>query len=308
MRKDETAVSVSMTRRPVAKQQDNHSILTTTKTPTECREYGGATITTRSCIMMRRHKTTFVSPSKEEIRRRLFQSPQKPRFFVPSHSGSSWRLSRPAILALVCVSVVILLGVHLFLFQVLLWETAIERDIAIHAPSDTKRLSKNKRLSKDASEPTLRGSHPSLKQDAKNKRELEPLQPIDLEQYTIRMNTWRRPEQLLISVKHHASCPGVAQIQIVWCDKEEEPPAELYNYTNVVIERHDTNSLNERFNILEPTPTRGILSIDDDLLRPCEAIDAGFFKWTKSPHRMVGFDARIHVENEDGTWKYGYMR
>jgi hypothetical protein len=195
-----------------------------------------------------------------------------------------------------------IMGVHLYLFQVLLRENAIERDVAIHGPSDTKRLSK------DASEPTLRGSHPSLQQDAKNKRELEPLRPIDLEKYTIRINTWRRPEQLLISVKHHASCPGVAQIQIVWCDKEEEPPAELYNYTNVVIERHDLNSLNERFNILEPTPTRGILSIDDDLLRPCEAIDAGFFKWTKSPHRMVGFDARIHVENEDGTWQYGYMR
>jgi glucuronyl/N-acetylglucosaminyl transferase EXT2 len=144
---------------------------------------------------------------------------------------------------------------------------------------------------------------------------LTPLRPIDYEQYTIRMNTWRRPEQLIASVVHHASCPGVRQIQIVWCDKEHDPPKELLDtVTNpyaakVVIERHEENSLNERFHILEPTPTLGILSIDDDVLRPCESIDSGFFRWVKSPHRMVGFDARIHVENQiNGTWAYGYLR
>ncbi|OEU20533.1 nucleotide-diphospho-sugar transferase, partial [Fragilariopsis cylindrus CCMP1102] len=134
--------------------------------------------------------------------------------------------------------------------------------------------------------------------------------------YTIRINTWRRPEQLVVSVKHHASCPGVKQIQIIWCDKENDPPKEIIdmmmmttvnNSTNkkIVIERHVENTLNERFNIIEPVPTIGILSIDDDVLRPCEAIDSGFFKWVKSPHRMVGFDARNHVENEDGSWEYG---
>lgn len=143
------------------------------------------------------------------------------------------------------------------------------------------------------------------------------LRAIDREQYTIRMNTWRRPKQLVQSVKHHASCPGVKEIQIVWCDKENEPPQELLEMaetkgsivsdTRVVIELHEANSLNERFNILEPTPTLGILSIDDDVLRPCEAIDSGFFKWVKSPHRMVGFDARTHVVNDDGSWQYGYL-
>ena len=149
------------------------------------------------------------------------------------------------------------------------------------------------------------------------RRRLTELRPIDHEQYTIRMNTWRRPEQLIQSVKHHSSCPGVKQIQIVWCDKQNEPPREILEMTEnedsfsstakVVIERHEANSLNERFNILVSTPTLGILSIDDDVIRPCEAIDAGFFKWVKSPHRMVGFDARTHVENDDGSWQYGYL-
>jgi hypothetical protein len=151
------------------------------------------------------------------------------------------------------------------------------------------------------------------------KFQLAPLRPIDYEQYTIRINTWRRPEQLVASVKHHASCPGVKKIQIIWCDKENDPPKEILdmistgnystnNNSKIVIERHVDNSLNERFNIIEPTQTIGILSIDDDVLRPCEAIDSGFFKWVKSPHRMVGFDARNHVENEDGSWEYGYLR
>lgn len=146
---------------------------------------------------------------------------------------------------------------------------------------------------------------------ANERFETTKLRAIDREKYTIRINTWRRPKQLIQSVKHHATCPGAKEIQVVWCDKENEPPTELLEMpgtdTKVVIERHEANSLNERFNIIEPTPTLGILSIDDDVLRPCDAIDSGFFKWVKSPHRMVGFDARTHVENDDGSWQYGYL-
>eukprot|EP00540_Astrosyne_radiata_P022887 CAMPEP_0116833666 /NCGR_PEP_ID=MMETSP0418-20121206/6563_1 /TAXON_ID=1158023 /ORGANISM="Astrosyne radiata, Strain 13vi08-1A" /LENGTH=246 /DNA_ID=CAMNT_0004463141 /DNA_START=31 /DNA_END=771 /DNA_ORIENTATION=+ len=51
----------------------------------------------------------------------------------------------------------------------------------------------------------------------------------------------------------------------------------------------------------------GILSMDDDVLRPCEAIDSGFFKWTENPSRMVGFDARSYEVKEEGHWSYAYM-
>lgn len=165
--------------------------------------------------------------------------------------------------------------------------------------------------------PTAVGNIREEKSKTSMRYNVTNLRPIDYELYTIRMNTWRRPKQLIQSVKHHASCPGVKEIQIVWCDKQNEPPRELVEMTErkiltsldtrVVIEYHEVNSLNERFNILEPTPTLGILSIDDDVLRPCEAIDSGFFKWVKSPHRMVGFDARTHVDNNDGSWQYGYL-
>jgi len=53
--------------------------------------------------------------------------------------------------------------------------------------------------------------------------------------------------------------------------------------------------------------------LDDDVLRPCVALDAAFLRWTRHPERMVGFDARIHVVIEADTkenksnWKYGFM-
>jgi hypothetical protein len=137
---------------------------------------------------------------------------------------------------------------------------------------------------------------------------LTPLRPIDYEQYTIRINTWKRNEQLIASIRHHMTCPGVAQIQVIWCNPDEAPPDEITHLDGdkVVIERHSVNTLNERFHILSSSssPTLGILSIDDDVLRPCEAIDAAFFRWLEEPSRILGFDGRSHVVNdEDNTWQ-----
>ncbi|KAL7549615.1 hypothetical protein ACHAWF_012881 [Thalassiosira exigua] len=144
---------------------------------------------------------------------------------------------------------------------------------------------------------------------------------IDTSQYTIRMNTWRRTEHLLISLNHHASCEGVAVIQVVWCDAENDPPDAVSNHISgkVKVERHTINSLNERFRILDETPTLGVLSLDDDVLRPCEALDAAFIRWTRHPTRIVGFDARSHhidrkmadprdkAEFDAAPWEYGMI-
>lgn len=139
---------------------------------------------------------------------------------------------------------------------------------------------------------------------------LSILQPIDLEYYTVRINTYHRNEQLLESLNHHSKCEGVIQIQVIWCDSDNDPPPEIKNHSSgkVMIEYHEINSLNERFNILSPQmlKTKGILSIDDDVLRPCDAIDAGFFKWTKFPQYMVGFDTRLHnSKGKENEWSYG---
>lgn len=133
---------------------------------------------------------------------------------------------------------------------------------------------------------------------------LSPLRKQDYEQYTIRMNTWKRPETLQLSLQHHVSCPGVAQIQVVWCADQGPVPDWLRTFhEKVIVEEHVINSLNERFRIQVRPPTLGILSLDDDVIRPCIAYDWAFYKWTLSPDRMVGFDPRMHRVIGD-KWKY----
>lgn len=125
---------------------------------------------------------------------------------------------------------------------------------------------------------------------------------VDRDQYTVRINTWRRDEQLLLSLNHHASCDGVKEVQVVWCDSENDPPESVTRHPSgkVRVERHEVNSLNERFKVLVDPPTLGILSLDDDVLRPCAALDAAFLRWTRHPDRMVGFDARTVVAVDVG--------
>ena len=154
---------------------------------------------------------------------------------------------------------------------------------------------------------------------------LEKLRQIDREKYTVRINTWRRNDQLIAAVNHYLTCPNVAEIQIVWCDEKNQPPMELFEqndkHVSVVVERHSINSLNERFHILPDTyrgmPTLGILSVDDDVLRSCEAINSGFYHWTDHPDRIVGFDFRVHMASNNRSrddridrnpiWSYGYL-
>jgi hypothetical protein len=131
----------------------------------------------------------------------------------------------------------------------------------------------------------------------------------------VRINTWQREDQLRVSIQHFLSCERVALVQVIWCLAQGPPPAWLLaSDARVVVEAHTDNSLNARFDVLLPPPTKGILTVDDDVLRPCLALDAAFVKWTSNPDRMVGFDARTHVVEESSSssnstdvWKYGYL-
>ncbi|KAI2509473.1 glucuronosyl-N-acetylglucosaminyl-proteoglycan 4-alpha-N-acetylglucosaminyltransferase [Fragilaria crotonensis] len=186
---------------------------------------------------------------------------------------------------LVAAATAFLVGVHVFLFQVL--------------------VSNQGTLWNEFATPAV-----SVTVSQQLHRTLTPLRELDYEVYTIRINSWKRLDQLQTSIQHHASCPGAVQIQIVWCMAQGEPPESLLENEKVIVERHEVNSLNERFRIMQEPPTLGILSIDDDVLRPCAAIDAGFFKWTQNPHRMVGFDGRSHTVVSNGnsnTWEYAYL-
>ena len=139
--------------------------------------------------------------------------------------------------------------------------------------------------------------------------------------FTVRLNTWRRNDSLIVAVRHYLSCPSVAQIQIVWCDRDEynKVPEEILalltatksevnvnnnHHPKVILERHSKNSLDERFIVPATTQmiTDAILSVDDDVLRPCVALDVGFAKWYENPTRLIGYDYRLHLVNE-GEYK-----
>jgi glucuronyl/N-acetylglucosaminyl transferase EXT2 len=198
-------------------------------------------------------------------------------------------------------------AIHVYLFRAVFRETATSEEATIlpsrndHEEADTSGVVKD-----------LQNLRPDHNHEMNNTKSLEPLlRDIDMEQFTVRVNTWKRLEQLRVSTIHHASCPGVAQVQVVWCEAQGEPPSWLLTLNDkIVIERHSVNSLNERFHMLVEPPTIGILSIDDDVLRPCLALDAGFVRWTQHPDRMVGFDARSHTvqgKKHGGSWAYGYL-
>jgi glucuronyl/N-acetylglucosaminyl transferase EXT2 len=154
-----------------------------------------------------------------------------------------------------------------------------------------------------------------------NKKISALIYPEDYQKFTVR-----------ISIEHYLSCSSVRQIQVIWCLEQGEPPSWLIDaankanekiqkivlpnnsndvYPSLVIERHAANSLNERFLALTDIPTAGVLSIDDDVIRPCIALDATFLTWTQNPTRQIGFDARSHAieksTNNTEIWLYSYM-
>lgn len=273
------------------------------------------------------------------IRRRLFQSPKnskcerKKKIFEDQSILFGGNPSKSTFYMFGLLAIVVLLSAHVYLLNSVMFQTGLNNSASdggggpvnsplqthnnatMKMPADTGQGSvhSSSLRGRGGSEKT-RDVRPTIRNHASSSlpvfwppatlSAITPLKPRDREEYTIRINTWKRNEQLILSVNHHASCPGVAQVQVIWCDPDEEPPQELLNHPSnkVIVERHVVNSLNARFDVQSVLPTLGVLSIDDDVLRPCEALDAGFFKWTQSPHRMVGYDGRLHVENDDGSW------
>jgi len=134
-------------------------------------------------------------------------------------------------------------------------------------------------------------------------------QGSDSEKFTIRMNTFRRNELLKLSIDSISKCPGIAQIQIVWSDRENEPPDMSFFSKDarnlVVFEKHATDSLNNRFKPLLDISTDGIFSVDDDLVFHCEDLTLAFDTWRSSRMTIVGFSPRL-VTNDKTKGLYTY--
>ena len=121
--------------------------------------------------------------------------------------------------------------------------------------------------------------------------------------YTIRVNTFRRNDMLKGFLQHFSTCPNVESIQVVWSDQENPPPPlsffdlpspiDAEHTSKIFFERQPTDSLNNRFRNLTAVSTAAVVSLDDDLVIPCDTLDFAFSVWQATPQSLVGFTPRL---------------
>lgn len=122
-------------------------------------------------------------------------------------------------------------------------------------------------------------------------------------QFTVVLNTFKRPDLLHRALAHYASCPRVAAVRVVWSEpaappSRDDPDADaLFPGPSgfVRYDAHPTTSINNRFLPLAGLTTAALLSVDDDMVPPCAALDDAFAAWKAAPGALVGFYPRLHV-------------
>lgn len=130
--------------------------------------------------------------------------------------------------------------------------------------------------------------------------------------FTVMINTYKRKDNLLLSLRHYGTCKEVERIRVVWGEDSSPPDPmgfpEFYlgdvQVEFVVAER---DSLNERFRIRSPLNTSAVFSVDDDVYVPCTGLSKGFDAWKREPWQIVGYFPRLHGwETRDGGCRLRY--
>ena len=67
-----------------------------------------------------------------------------------------------------------------------------------------------------------------------------------------------------------------------------------YPRGKVQFEVHSTNSLNNRFKRILPITTEAVLSIDDDLIIPCNSLESTFQVWLSNKRYDV-CDGHVYI-------------
>ena len=73
-----------------------------------------------------------------------------------------------------------------------------------------------------------------------------------------RVNTFRRLDLIKYFLDYYQTCDVIKQVQVVWSDQVNSPPTDwLKNYPpgKFMFEVHKTDSLNNRFKVLDSVPT-----------------------------------------------------
>lgn len=71
----------------------------------------------------------------------------------------------------------------------------------------------------------------------------------------------------------------------------------------VKFEVHTTNSLNNRFLPLLPIATQGVLSVDDDIVIPCDVLERSVRVWTSNKKVPIPALNHLVVKNTQDTNK-----
>ncbi|CAM9593921.1 unnamed protein product [Chrysoparadoxa australica] len=132
------------------------------------------------------------------------------------------------------------------------------------------------------------------------------------EQFTVVINTFKRPDRLPGAVQHYASCRGVDAVRVVWSEQTTPPlPGHLLKgiddmpHAEVMIDPHKGTSLNNRFVPLQGVRTAALFHIDDDIRVPCTDLANGFKAWQQNRRTLVGYYPRVHSANGD-RWDYEF--
>lgn len=94
-----------------------------------------------------------------------------------------------------------------------------------------------------------------------------------------RVNTFRRLDLLRVFLDYYKECPQVREVQVVWSDQANNPPLDWGVPGKITFEVHKENSLNNRFRAIIPVPTDAVLSIDDDIVVPCDELQTLHETW-----------------------------
>ncbi|KAG2500794.1 hypothetical protein HYH03_001556 [Edaphochlamys debaryana] len=129
------------------------------------------------------------------------------------------------------------------------------------------------------------------------------------DRFTLVLNSYKRPTLLQRSLAHYAQCKSVDALRVIWCE-EGLPPTRAQApgyYSDAKEVRYDivsNASLNNRFWPLEGLRTEAVLSLDDDIIAPCEVLDELFAAWRQDPRNMAGFYPRLQVLDDDCRYSY----
>ena len=153
-------------------------------------------------------------------------------------------------------------------------------------------------------------------------------------EFTVVINTYKRPQMLTRAVQHYAErCgrrSGVKQVFVVWAESDNPPPTdpmsfffdnsnsqrlkgsskteENEDYRSSVQINQVPNSLNSRFLPIPQMTTTALFMVDDDVQVDCASLFQAFQAWKSHPDSMVGFYPRLASPPRGGSAEtHGYI-